>query len=150
MIEHDELCQLIPHSGKMCLLERIIRWDSAAIECEASSHLLPDNPLRREASLSAVNLVEYGTQAMAVHGGLLAREQGGQLGDGYLGALREVQISQLDISKIADKLHIMAEKLISQGGNLIYRFRITAGDTCLIQGRATVVALIKHDSGDTQ
>lgn len=150
MIEHDELCRLIPHSGKMCLLERVIRWDSSAIECETSSHLLPDNPLRREASLSSVNLVEYGAQAMAVHGGLLAREQGGRLGNGYLAALREVQISQLDISRIGDKLHIMAERLISQDGNLIYRFRVTADDACLMQGRATVVALIKPGSGGKQ
>jgi len=148
MIEHDELCQLIPHSGKMCLLDRVVGWDSAAIECESSSHLLPDNPLRREAGLSAVNLVEYGAQAMAVHGGLLARKQGGRLGNGYLAALREVQISQQDISRITGRLHIMAERLISQDGNLIYRFRVMADDTCLIQGRATVVALIKPDTGD--
>lgn len=150
MIEHDELCRLIPHSGKMCLLDRVVNWDTTTIECETRSHLLPDNPLRREASLSSVNLVEYGAQAMAVHGGLLAREQGDQLGNGYLAALREVQISQLDISRIADKLHIMAERLISQDGNLIYRFHVTAGDICLIQGRATVVSLIRPGQGDKQ
>ena len=143
MIEHDELCQLIPHSGKMCLLDRVIRWDEASIECESSSHLLPDNPLRHSECLTTINLVEYGTQAMAVHGGLIAREKGHRLGNGYLAALRDVKINDQDVSLLPGELRIEAARLMAEGGNLIYQFRVTLGELCIVQGRATVFEVTK-------
>lgn len=139
MIEHDEICQLIPHAGNMCLLDRVLRWDQTTIECETSSHMLPDNPLRRDGNFPIVNLVEYGAQAMAVHGGLLAREQGHTISNGYLAALRDVQIHNTDISHISGKLNIVAENLMAQGGNMIYQFYVIAGNERIMEGRVTVV-----------
>lgn len=139
MIERDELCELIPHTGKMCLLDRVIRWDKTFIECESRSHTLSDNPLRSKKRLPAVSLIEYGAQAMAVHGGLLAREEGRKISNGYLAALRDVKINKHDINSITDKICIQAECLMAQGGNLIYEFRIKSAGTAIIQGRATVV-----------
>lgn len=139
MIEHEELCELIPHAGRMCLLERVIKWSETYIECESSSHALADNPLRRKQCLPAVALIEYGAQAMAVHGGLLARTDGRKISNGYLAALRDVQIVNQDISIISDKLCIEAECLMAQGGNLIYEFRVKSAGIFIVQGRATVV-----------
>jgi len=45
MIERDELCRRIPHSGSMCLLNRVLKWDSKGIVCEAVSHRDKGNPL---------------------------------------------------------------------------------------------------------
>jgi predicted hotdog family 3-hydroxylacyl-ACP dehydratase len=139
MINHDEICQLIPHAGQMCLLDRVARWDEDFIVCESISHKLSNNPLRRSDSLPSVNLIEYGAQAMAVHGGLLARKEGRALGDGFLAALRDVHISNMDVSNISEKLTIEAECIMSQGGNLIYKFLVRTGDTCIVYGRATVI-----------
>ena len=145
MIEHDEICELIPHSGQMCLLDRVIRWDETSIECESGSHMLSDNPLRNEGSLPSICLVEFGAQAMAVHGSLLAREQGRKFGNGYLAALRDLQIVSRDVSQTSSNLQIEAEKLMAQGGSLIYKFWIKIHNICVVQGRATVVEVAKSE-----
>lgn len=145
MIEHDEICELIPHSGQMCLLERVIRWDETSIECESGSHMLSGNPLRNEGSLPSIYLVEYGAQAMAVHGSLLAREQGRKFGNGYLAALRDLQIVSRDVSQTSSNLYIEAKNLMAQGGSLIYNFRVKIDNTLVVQGRATVVEVTNSE-----
>jgi predicted hotdog family 3-hydroxylacyl-ACP dehydratase len=56
----------------MCLLDRVVHWDSQRIHCRASSHRSADNPLRSRDQLSAACGIEYAAQAMAVHGALQA------------------------------------------------------------------------------
>ena len=77
MIGRDEILELIPHQGAMCLWEEVVAWDQARIRLRTRSHADPDNPLcgdgmAGERMLRAVHLCEYGAQAMAVHGALLA------------------------------------------------------------------------------
>jgi len=141
MIEHDELCSLIPHSFDMCLLERVDFWDKDKIVCYSNSHLLETNPLRREESLSSIHLLEYAAQAMAVHGGLHDREQGLQMTEGYLAALRDVNIDLCSVDKVQTALRIEANKILSQGGNMIYAFTVSSKESELASGRATVVAI---------
>ena len=141
MIENDELCSLIPHSFDMCLLDRVESWNDDEIICYSSSHLSTENPLRREQTLSSIHLLEYAAQAMAVHGGLQNREQGLQMTSGYLAALRDVNINICDLSDIKDELHIKANKILSQQGNMIYSFSVAVKETELVSGRATVVAV---------
>ena len=141
MIKHEELCSLIPHSFDMCLLDQVESWDADNIVCHSSSHLLKTNPLRREGSLSSVHLLEYAAQTMAVHGGLHDREQGLQMTEGYLAALRDVNINLCEIDKLQSGLRIEATKILSQGGNMIYNFTVSTADTEIVSGRATVVAI---------
>lgn len=141
MIEHDELCSLIPHSFDMCLLDRVESWDDNNIVCYSSSHLLKTNPLRRDESLSSIHLLEYAAQAMAVHGGLHDREQGMQMTEGYLAALRDVKIELCELNNLQTKLRIEANKILSQAGNMIYTFSVSAEEIPLVTGRATVVAI---------
>lgn len=141
MIEHDELCSLIPHSFDMCLLDRVEFWDEDKITCYSNSHHLSSNPLRRESQLSSVHLLEYAAQAMAVHGGLHDREQGKQMTEGYLAALRDVNIELCSVNNVETELKVEANKILSQGGNMIYEFTVTSAKTNLASGRATVVAV---------
>lgn len=110
MIEHDELCSLIPHAFDMCLLDRVESWDDDNIVCYSSSHLLKTNPLRRGESLSSIHLLEYAAQAMAVHGGLHNKEQGLQMSEGYLAALRDVKIELCELNNLQTELHIKSKK----------------------------------------
>ena len=68
----NELPELIPHAGSMCLLDRVVAHSEHDIECTARSHTSPDHPLRRDGQLSALHLVEYAAQAMAAHGALVS------------------------------------------------------------------------------
>jgi len=141
MIVHEELCSLIPHSFDMCLLDHVESWNADTIVCHSHSHQLDTNPLRRDESLSSVHLLEYAAQAMAVHGGLHDREQGVQMTEGYLAALRDVNINLCNIDQLQSDLRIEATKILSQGGNMIYNFAVSSDDIELVSGRATVVAI---------
>jgi len=145
MIEHDELCQLIPHSFDMCLLDRVESWDEIKIICYSDSHLLATNPLRREDTLSSIHVLEYAAQAMAVHGGLHYREQGKQMHDGYLAALRDVKLNLCELDQLQTELRIEAKQILSQGGNMIYAFTVSSAETELASGRATVVAISHNE-----
>jgi predicted hotdog family 3-hydroxylacyl-ACP dehydratase len=72
MLSREQIVALVPHQGAMCLLDRVLRWSAEDIVCGASSHLLPDNPLRRDGRLGAICGIEYGLQAAALHGALVA------------------------------------------------------------------------------
>jgi len=146
MIERDEICGLIPHAGNMCLLDRVTEWDENTIVCESSSHQLQNNPLRTNEGLPSASLIEYGAQSIAVHGGLIARQHGVKIDNGYLAVLRDVSFDRLDVSKITNKIVIMAEKLMSQNGSLVYQFQASVDGLCIVQGRATVVEVKSNNA----
>jgi len=140
LIGKEELCGLIPHAGSMCLLEGVIDWNSGEIHCSALSHTDPANPLRSKAGLASVHLLEYGAQAMAVHGGLLARESGTRVLPGYLAALHDVVLQQEFIDQITAPLTIHAHMIASLADSFMYRFSISAEHIALASSRATVIA----------
>ena len=141
MIPRQELCELIPHSFDMCLLDHVESWDDSNIVCYSKSHLLSDNPLIRQEELSSVHLLEYAAQAMAVHGGLHDREKGLQMTEGYLASLRNVKVELCNLKEIQAEIRVEANKIMAQAGNMIYNFSVSAKDSTLVSGRATVVAI---------
>jgi predicted hotdog family 3-hydroxylacyl-ACP dehydratase len=140
LIGHDELTSLIPHAGTMSLLNGVLSWDDKQIVCQAISHTSQENPLRCDQGLSALQGIEYGAQAMAVHGGLLAREQNKKTVPGFLAALRQINIHVEWLDKIKEPLLVKATQLLSDGGHYMYEFSLSANDQLLLAGRATVMA----------
>ena len=140
LIGREELCSLIAHAGNMCLLEGVLDWTAGEIRCFAHSHTDPTNPLRSNARLASVHLLEYGAQTMAVHGGLLARESGTRVLPGYLAALRDVVLRQEFIDHITEPLMIHAQMIATLDDSFMYRFNIIAGGIELASARATVIA----------
>jgi predicted hotdog family 3-hydroxylacyl-ACP dehydratase len=67
------IAKLVPHHGSMCLLDRVVSWDSQHIQCETERHTMTTNPLRRQGSLPAICGVEFALQAMALHGAFIYR-----------------------------------------------------------------------------
>src|SRR5262249_2038448 len=99
----------------------------------------PANPLRRDTHLSALHAFEYGAQATAVHGGLLARLVGAIAPPGYLAALRDARLHVAFLDDIRSPLEIFANRLFGDGSNTVYECRVSAGDTLLANGRITIV-----------
>lgn len=93
MRTREAIAALIPHQGLMCLWQEVVEWDEERIVLRTNGHRDPAHPLRRDGRLHAVHLCEYGAQTMAVHGGLLARRDGGVAKPGVLVALRGVQLT---------------------------------------------------------
>lgn len=131
---------LIPHAGAMCLLDEVVAWDDVRLHARSDSHRRADNPLRSDGRLRALHLCEYGAQAMAVHGGLLARAVGGTAAPGYLVSLREVELRVERIDDLPEALDVHAERLLGGGGSWQYAFRVEHRGVLLASGRAAVMS----------
>ncbi|HEX3124164.1 MAG TPA: phosphotransferase [Rhodanobacteraceae bacterium] len=138
---------LIPHRGSMCLLDAVVDWDDAQIHLVTASHRRADNPLRSDGMLRAVHLCEYGAQAMAVHGGLLAQREGAVAAPGLLVSLRAVKLHVARVDDLPGDLDVRAEKLLDAGGSWQYAFRIERDGLVLAEGRAAVVQTAAETSG---
>lgn len=141
MMGRDELCALIPHGKGMCLLDEVVAWDDETINCRTLTHTNPNNPLATKRGLSSLQAVEYGAQAMAVHGGLLARSDGRGLQTAYLAALRQVELYVDWLNHFNKPLSVDAKRLLAGGGSMIYEFWVKADDEFLVRGRATVIGV---------
>lgn len=139
MIGRDEILSLVPHQGAMCLWDEVLAWDAGVIRLRAASHRDRAHPLRQGGRLRAVHLCEYGAQAMAVHGGLLARGSGGAAPPGMLVALRGVDLHVSRIDGLAGDIECVAEVLAQSAASQQYAFRITHAGDLLAEGRAAVM-----------
>jgi predicted hotdog family 3-hydroxylacyl-ACP dehydratase len=129
---------LLPHSGDMLLIDRVDAWDEQSIRCSTDSHRKPDNPLRFQGRLAALHLIEYGAQAMGIHGGLL---KGGPQ-PGYLAAIRNARLTVDTLDDIAGSLYIEALTLGKSEQGVIYEFSARdAQNRLLLIARATVIHL---------
>jgi len=132
--------ELIPHALRMCLLDTVESWDDTQVRCTTASHRDPLNPLRSGAQLAALHLCEYGAQATAVHGGLLARREGGaSAAAGMLVALREVELAVDRVDDIEGVLTVTASMKVASAGGCLYDFEISAGGRALARGRVSVI-----------
>ncbi len=124
----------------MSLLDALQAWDEQRLHASTRSHARPDNPLRGEGGLHAVNLAEYGAQAMALHGGLLARSRGSDAArPGRLVSLRDVQLSETYVDQLDGPLDVHAQCLYADDRGAQYSFRIEHEGRVLCSGRAAVI-----------
>ena len=140
MLPKTDWAPLIPHAGTMCLLDAVQAWDASTIHAISAGHARTDNPLRGTHGLHAVHLAEYGAQAMAVHGALLARSRGiEKVRPGRLVSLREVQLFEEYVDQLDGHLDVHAECLYADDGGAQYAFRVEHHGRLLASGRAAVI-----------
>lgn len=142
-LDHDAICRLLPHAGAMCLLEAVLQWDEQAIHCRATNHRDPDNPLRNPAGLPALSALEYGAQAMAVHGAVLA--DAGPPRAGFLAAVRNLEVHRPMLDDLDADLDISAQCVMSDRNSSIYDLEVSAGDEAILSARATVILQTEDD-----
>ena len=138
LIGPAEIQALIPHTGDMCLLAGVTRWDATHITCTALGHRNPGHPLAHHGKLHALTGIEFAAQAMAVHGGLTGLV-GRRPRAGLLVSVRDVVARVKYLSDYAEDLQIEAEQLMAGETGVTYAFRIQAGAQELLSGRAMVV-----------
>ena len=128
---------LLPHAGASRLIERVLTFDGERIVCEGRPPADPDHPLRLDGVLPAAIAVEYGAQAMAIHGALAdpARRSPRV---GWLVAVRELRFGVERLDAIDVPLRVEAERVLALGDQVAYRFEVRAGDEVLAAGRAGV------------
>ena len=138
MLDHTWIAAHIPHQGTMCLLDAVVDWSATAISCRAVSHTDPDNPLRAADRLGAASGIEYAAQAMAVHGALLAGDDGAPR-QGYLTSVRGVHLHSARLDDLPGPLDIRAERLSGDGNTILYQFSVDHQGRKLLTGRAAVI-----------
>lgn len=137
----DAILELVPHQGAMCLWDEVLEWDAQTIQLRAHNHRDAAHPLRANGQLRAVHLCEYGAQAMAVHGGLLAHATGGRAPPGMLVSLRAVAFHVGYVEALDGELTVEAERLLETPASWQYAFRVLHLDRLLAEGRAAVMIL---------
>jgi predicted hotdog family 3-hydroxylacyl-ACP dehydratase len=135
-LDRNEIAKLIPHTGLMVLLDRVVTYDATSITCWTESHLRLDNPLRRDNTLPAMAGIELAAQAMAVHGRLTRGET--RTRKGLLGSLRDVSVNCQRLDDVRGALAIDVKMLSGSTKGGIYSFRISSEDGELLLGRAAV------------
>lgn len=139
MLERGGWQHLIPHAGAMCLLDGVVVWDETTLHATSAGHARADHPLRGAHGLHAVHLIEYGAQATAVHGALLARARGaGAVRPGMLVSVRDVQLACEYVPKHG-RLDVHASCLLAGESGAQYAFRVELEGMLLASGRAAVI-----------
>jgi predicted hotdog family 3-hydroxylacyl-ACP dehydratase len=138
LIDKMEIARLIPHAGDMILLDGVLSWSEARIQCVTATHRWIGNPLWRDGRIGILCGVEYASQAIALHAGL-TRDKADTPCRGYLASLRAVacHVDRLDL--IPGTLLIEAEPLLGEASGAIYKFALRSKNRILLDGRAAVV-----------
>jgi predicted hotdog family 3-hydroxylacyl-ACP dehydratase len=137
-----DVAGLLPHTGRMLMIDRVHRWDDAAIVCESARHLDPANPLRRAGGLPAVCGLEFGAQAMAIHGRLVASGSAAPQGAARFGmiiAANELRWKHDLLDAAGPLLTIRAWRLFGSDNQIVYGFALDGREPDLVCGRASVV-----------
>ena len=138
MMQGARLIEMLPHAGAMVLLDAVVTWDADSIRCRSRSHLAPGNPLRRDGRLATVCGVEYGLQAAALHGAMLAG--GVAQRAGYVARLRDVELhaERLDDEALGT-LGIEARLERQEANGMLYALTVTdVFARPLVTARATI------------
>ena len=138
-LDQATIRRLIPHAGAMCLLDRVVSWNDAEIECAAVSHRAGDNPLRHDDALPIHAGIEYCAQAIAVHGQLTGKNSGPPR-RGYIAVVMNTDWRAQRLDNIEGELRVFAKKQVVLQQGVTYAFAIRHEGHTLLTGQ-TVVAL---------
>ena len=139
LLDRAGIAALVPHGGEMCLWDELLAADARSVQLRTMRHRDPQNPLRRDGALAALHLIEYGAQAMAVHGGWLTREDGNAAKPGVLVAVRDVSLAVERLDDRQGALECTATRLVAGDSGWVYEFRLHSDAHELARGRASVI-----------
>lgn len=139
-MDRENLCNLIPHTGDMCLLEAIEDWGEDWIRCRTGCHRWPNNPLARNGRLDTIHALEIGAQAVAAHGGVLAsRNEDAAARIKYLAAIRYLELEPGPLDQLGGDLTVNAHCLGAQGKHGIYHVEVASDEATILSAQVTVM-----------
>jgi predicted hotdog family 3-hydroxylacyl-ACP dehydratase len=129
----------IPHSGRMCLLDEVLDWETDRIRCASSGQRAADHPLRAHGRLGIACGIEIAAQTMAVHGALSAGDSSSRPRAGLLAGVRSVRMYAARLDEAQTDVICQATRLAGDEGTALYEFELSSAGSTLMRGRATVV-----------
>ena len=145
-LDHAAIAARIPHSGRMCLLDRVLQWDAHTIRCSATSHRDMDNPLRDAGGLAMLAAIEYAAQAAGVHSALMHGARLNAVGvarSGVLAALKNVTATRAWLHDVAEDIVIEASLLHGDPAGGIFAFAVFADEERVLSGQFTLMYIDK-------
>ena len=143
LLTNPEIARLIPHAGRMVLLDEVVDFTATRLQARSGSHRLADHPLRRDGRLSPCAGAEYAAQATAIHGALLRvdapdcpEDDGAR--PGVLAMARDIRWTVDRLDTLTDDLEIQVQLLTAQTDSTLYDFRLTAAGAGLLSGRLAI------------
>jgi predicted hotdog family 3-hydroxylacyl-ACP dehydratase len=135
MLDRTGIEHRVPHSGAMCLLDAVSRWDATRITCVACAPCSM-HPLSRDGIVPAIAAIEYAAQATAVHGALLDTQVLPRAG--VLAKLSKVVLHTRCIQVDGGPLSIHAELLSYGTSGCLYSFEVAQESQRIAEGRLLV------------
>jgi len=134
-LDRAAIARRVPHAGTMCLLDTVLDWDGATIDCEAPEPG-PAHPLARDGRLPAIAAAEYAAQATAVHGALLDGLEIAR--PGMLAKLTGLELGVDPVAPAGGRLAIHCELLGRTDAGCQYGFLVCNARGLLARGRMIV------------
>lgn len=144
MLSKVDIEALIPHADGMCLLEKVVSYSGDEIICQTQSLLDENNPLKTDGQLSKMHLIEYGAQAIAIHGGLMEQQDASNSEAdtkpkiGYIAMVKSVKWG--DFNPQTSFLEIKATQIMADEMTKLYEFDVSDTEQhSVCSGRVMVV-----------
>jgi predicted hotdog family 3-hydroxylacyl-ACP dehydratase len=134
--------QLLPHAGRMCLLERVIQVTDHTIECSAISHRDPLHPLACAGRLPIHCGLEYAAQAAGIHGGWCEQQRGAspRVG-GMLAACKFARWYEPWLHSWPGALHVRAQRMAATAVAWSYKTCIFHRERPLLEAELVIALL---------
>ncbi len=117
------VADLLPHDGKMVLLDKIIEYDQESLVAEV---VVRDDGLFGDGkSVPAWLGIEYMAQTVAAHGGMMCHLAGKPIQLGFLLGTRRYHCNVATFN-VGDRLTVKVERLIEDQGLGVFMCQITA------------------------
>ena len=100
--------ELLPQSGRMALLDRVVAYDQESITCSVT--IRPDSPFVSNGQVGPWVGLEYMAQTVAAHGGRIAVEAGEPVRIGFLLGCRSIDFGSGSF-QVGQTLHVSARHL---------------------------------------
>jgi len=142
MIEKEELLSVIPHRGRMLLLDKVNRYDLKEETVEAEYHITEDC-LFYDPSIGGVPAwvgFEFIAQAISAYSGIKDREMGIPSKIGFILGVSQMKIG-ISFFKTGSTLVIKTKEVECMDPLYIYSGEIFFQDKNILDGKLTVMKL---------
>jgi predicted hotdog family 3-hydroxylacyl-ACP dehydratase len=117
----NAVADLIPHTGSMVLLDRIVDYDGQGLTAELA--VRGDGLLGDDKAVPAWAGIEYMAQAIAAYAGVMARRAGEPIRLGFLLGTRRYN-SNVAAFKVGETLTVRVEKIMQDDNLGVFDCRI--------------------------
>ncbi len=129
------ISNLLPHSGEMVFIDRIVDWGDEFLKGAVRGDFLERNPLLVNGRMPALCCIEICAQAMALHGALISDEAAR---GGLLASLRNIKIHSRFLASEEAACTAEVHLIMKTAKSCAYEFCFMSDQDRVVEGQAGV------------